>query len=287
MLTHNDFPHLPTRLKHQGRYLPWCSRPRRNGQLGKVPCAPHEGVLYPTDPFISKRMMSLYEATLWVQRGMADGIGLTVTPDLQVTVIDVDGCRSPDGTLTLEATDLLGRFSSVYAEVSPSGSDIHLLVPGRLPKGWRRRPPYDIIDLGYVTVTGRAVQFAQGWVDQSTTLADWHSELSPRRRGEVARATFASPVSSPLDTEALLTRARSARNGARFEGLWSGELGGYASRSEGDLVLVMMLLFWGGPALEDNAVDVLFLASGRNRGQWHGPYRLRTLARAREWRNQT
>ena len=55
--------------------------------------------------------------------GSFDGIGIRLSGSL--VMIDIDHCREEDGW-SLEAQEVLERFSTTYAEVSPSGNGIHL-----------------------------------------------------------------------------------------------------------------------------------------------------------------
>ena len=279
----HQYHQLPVTVREVECYLPWRAQRRRNGKLGKVPV---DGTsLRPIDPFDARAMTSLQKAARLVRPGLADGVGLTVTPDLRITVIDLDGCREIDGTFNHAAQSVLSRFPGTYAEISPSGRGLHLLVPGQVPAGWRRRDGIDIIDLGFVTVTGHCHRPAHGWTDLTDVLAEWHNELIPEQRIQAKPAS--RQRAAVVDDMALLTRACAARNGRRFSALWEGDLAGYPSRSDGDVVLIMMLLYWLGPDATDEAVDRLFCASARNRGQWQGAYRSRTLSKARQWRHQS
>ena len=95
-----------------------------------------------------------------------------------------------------------------------------------------------------------------------------------------------TPVSRPLrrlvtaSDVTILSRARSAKNGAAFARLWAGDWrDAYGSQSEGDLALCAMLAFWCG---NDSArVDHLFRQSGLYRDKWdRDDYRRATLERA-------
>ena len=63
-----------------------------------------------------------------------DGIGLVVGTD-DLLCIDLDGVRnSVTGVIAAEAVAIIERFNS-YAEVSPSGTGVHIWVRGHLPFG--------------------------------------------------------------------------------------------------------------------------------------------------------
>lgn len=69
-----------------------------------------------------------------------------------------------------------------------------------------------------------------------------------------------------LDDEELLSRARGASNGAKFERLWNGRIGGYESQSEADMALCCLLAFWTGG--DERWMDQLFRQSGLLREKW-------------------
>ena len=60
-----------------------------------------------------------------------DGIGFQLGDSY--VGIDLDRCRNPKtGEIESQATEIIGRLSS-YAEISPSGTGIHILTKGILP----------------------------------------------------------------------------------------------------------------------------------------------------------
>jgi putative DNA primase/helicase len=83
-----------------------------------------------------------------------------------------------------------------------------------------------------------------------------------------------------LDDDSVLARARSARNGERFRALFDESgLCGYASDSEADLALCLLLAFWTGRDVAQ--MDRLFRRSARMRDKWNRQdYRSRTIGRA-------
>jgi putative DNA primase/helicase len=49
---------------------------------------------------------------------------------------------------------------------------------------------------------------------------------------------------SELTDEQVISLARSAKNAAKFEALWQGDISGYASHSEADQAFVSLLAFY-------------------------------------------
>ena len=280
--------HIPEIIAELPRFLPWTARPRPNGRLAKVPVRlTEEQVPQPVNPLDPRHWQIHHDAQTHVHSGQADGLGIALTPDLGLTCIDIDDCRADNGALSPLALTILSRFPTGYVEISPSGRGLHLFAVGRVPAGWRRQAHVDIIDRGYVTVTGHIHRAASTWPDLTRDLAAWHREHSPVP-GKPLRQPEPSPVLLPQRSiNDIVQRAAQARNGARFQALWAGELAGYRSPSEADLALILMLLFWGGPGLTDAELLTLVRASGRHRAKWQtGSYAQRTLTAARRIRRQ-
>lgn len=69
--------------------------------------------------------------TVSSSRTSEDGIGFVVTDDDPIIGIDIDDCRDPEtGRFQKEVAELLSEVDT-YAEVSPSGTGIRILVEGK------------------------------------------------------------------------------------------------------------------------------------------------------------
>ena len=70
---------------------------------------------------------------------------------------------------------------------------------------------------------------------------------------------------SELIDEEVLELAKDAKNAAKFEALWRGDISGYASRSEADQALVSLLAFF---TQDEEQLDRLYQRSGLCREKW-------------------
>ena len=277
----------PVAWRPRRRYLPWRARDRPGGGVSKVPHGPVQGRWQPVDPLQSGHWLTYDEAGTVVQAGEADGIGLAVTPALRLTVIDLDACLATGGQLDERAQTVLDAFPGAYVEVSPSGWGLHVVLRAACGTGWRRQAGVELIDRGFVTVTGRAFQPVHTPLpDHTAALRAWHAARQPPGTPSPAPGL---QLAVPASDAALIQRAHNARNGARFAALWAGEAAGYATASEADLALLLMLDFWAGPGATDADLDRLFRQSGRYRPKWGSgaplsPYAGRTLATVRAYR---
>src|SRR5262249_45067279 len=155
-----------------------------------------------------------------------------------------------------------------YAEVSPTGTGIKLLVKGRISRAVKT----DTVELysknRYFTITGhRLTDAPSSVVACPDALRRLHRRFRKRPARHAAKPTGAVgwgprvgggyALADQLDDAELTRRARdSKRNGAAFVRLWAGDAGGYTSRSEADAALVNHLLYWTNGDL--GRVDRLF-----------------------------
>lgn len=104
----------------------------------------------------------------------------------------------------------------------------------------------------------------------------------PLVRCEVVPPTRATgqPLSPSMTDDVILQRVSGAKNGAKFAQLWAGDWSGYASQSEADLALCLLLAFW---TQDPDQLSRLFEDSGLYRAEkWtkRFDYRQRTIAKA-------
>ena len=113
--------------------------------------------------------------------------------------------------------------------------------------------------------------------DRSEELHTFHTRHFAVQVG--ASQTSTNGHSSALTDEEVIRLAQSARNAAKFEGLWSGDINGYASPSEADQAFISRLAFY---TQDEEQLDRLYRQSGLCRQKWlnRPDYRRRTITRA-------
>ena len=207
--------------------------------------------------------------------------------------IDLDHCRDPQtGAIEAWATEIIEQIDS-YAEVSVSGTGVHIIARGSLPPGRRRtgkdgkHPPVpagselETYDSGrYFVMTGVVVG-AAGVAERADRMAELHSRLFGTDANGLSGPSSPPPsaVGLPGDDE-LLRRIRASKQGEKFERLWGGD----TSASQGDdsvadLALCSILAFW--TRRDRDRIDRLFRQSGLCRQKWgRVDYREATLDRA-------
>src|SRR3712207_3717946 len=265
------------------QWVCWRSE-ERDGKTTKIPYSPLTGrKASSTNP---ETWGGYLEAVSACRKRGHDGIGFVFTKDDPFCGVDLDRCLDPDtGELEPWAREIIEELDS-YAEVSPSGNGVHVLVRAALPDGRNRKRQIEIYDHGrYFTVSGDHLEGTPRTIEErQERLLD----LRHRVLGEQPSANGHAPLRAAADTllsdQEIIAKATSADNGEKFRRLWAGDTSGYEhddneGHSEADLALCSMLAFWTGP--DPDRIDRLFRQSGLYRGKWErADYRERTIARA-------
>lgn len=171
-----------------------------------------------------------------------NGIGYVLSPDDPYAFIDLD---TYDPTLTDEDRERHQKIASAftgYAERSPSGKGLHLIVKGKVPAGRKRGGVEIYSQERYMTVTGDVWRDGP-IIEQPELLRILWDELAPENEGpdEEIPESKAQTIS---DWD-LCEAASKAFNGAKFISLWQGKWQGeYKSQSEADLALIDILAYY-------------------------------------------
>jgi len=136
----------------------------------KLPINPHSGgFASSTDPDTWGRF---HEAKAYhdLRSTTTDGIGFVFTDADQFVGVDLDDCREPEtGTIDEWAREIVQTIGS-YAEASPSGTGIHIIVRGAVPDGGNRKGGVEIYETGrYFTVTGDILELDGKRYDEITS----------------------------------------------------------------------------------------------------------------------
>jgi hypothetical protein len=262
------------------QWVCWRSE-ERDGKPTKVPYGPLTGRRADsTDP---QTWAGYQEAVSACKEHGYGGIGFVFTPEDDLCGVDLDGCLDPQtGEMEPWAREVIEELDS-YAEISPSGTGVHILVRGGLPEGRNRKGAFEAYDRGrYFTVTGKHLSGTPRSIESRQEELEG---VVRRVFGEPSANGHGAPVTAPgradngLPDAEVVQKALAASKGERFARLWAGDTSGYGSHSEADLALCGMLAFWtGGDATR---MDSLFRRSGLYRKKWdREDYRDKTIAEA-------
>lgn len=196
------------------------------------------------------------------------GIGFVFAEDDNRCGIDLDEAYDNEGRLKDWAKEIVEHFAS-YAECSPSGTGLHIIIAGKLPGGGRRRGNIEVYDRGrYFTVTGAHEILSPLTVENRQEELDAFLEKWLAPKVVVPTPPGDGRVSVPaLDfaDDELLAKAFAARNGWKIENLYQGDVSGYDSASEADEALCVQLAFYTRDRVQ---LDRLFRSSALMRSKW-------------------
>lgn len=242
---------IPQELRDVPNWVCWVG-------TDKIPKNPHTGSNAQSNN--PTTWGSFTEAINACSRYRFDGIGFMFAPPY--FGVDLDHC--------IDRVDFCDEFVETlqtYAEISKSGTGLHIICKGKLPDGPRRRGGVEMYSKGrYFICTGNVYNPAYTQIrDCTEPIKVLHSKYLP---ANTPRAEALRPESgASLEDSEVIDKARNSKTGALFNMLYTGNWTGlFPSQSEADLAFCNQLAFWTGR----NAIqmDRIFRASGLYRKKW-------------------
>lgn len=259
---------IPYELKELDRWCCFKIENDKHGRLTKRPYNPEYGLMAKSN-----------DSRTWVDFDTAiryedeyDGIGFF----FQDPYIGIDIDKVPEDIESYleneDADNIVSEFiESVesYAEISPSGTGIHIIVKGELPDKGRRRGNVEIYDAGrFFTMTGNHIGGYNFINDDSDygKLKFLHKKYigTPTQQ---EKTNMSSGLGNDLSIEEIIDVAKKSKNGLRFTTLYEGDWTQfYSSQSEADMALASDLAFW--TARDYKKMDAIFRKSSLYRDKW-------------------
>lgn len=149
----HQFENIPEELRRRPQWLVW-KLEERDSKPTKIPyIAGGVGKASSTD---SETWRSFDEAVVALKTGRYDGIGFVFSTGDPYAGIDLDDCRNPEtGELEVWAAKTVQDLEG-YAEVSPSGTGVHIIVRGKAPNKKRGKVEAYSSER-YFTITGQVL----------------------------------------------------------------------------------------------------------------------------------
>lgn len=153
------------------------------------------------------------------------------------TVIDLDKPTTQEQAD--RHTRILQAFSDTYAEISVSGTGVHIICRGSIPCVIKADNVEVYSRSRYIVMTGNTL-VDKPIIDCQAMLDVLYAEM-PRA---VADQALIEEDENWMSDATVVDRALSAANGDKFSALSRGDWSGYPSQSEADLALISILCFW-------------------------------------------
>lgn len=269
---------IPQELRERRQWVCW-KWMRRGDDWTKVPINPHTGHRAKAD---NHRTWGSFETALRRYEAREDvaGVGFVFTDWDPYAGVDYDDCLGTDGKLHQRVAEDL-RILGGYAEVSPSGTGVKVIVRARKP-GDRCRTkevPWggeiEIYDRArFFAITGAVLEGHRAVTDAQEAVEEIYGRSFPAASQE--HPPPRAEGSGLLEDEELLRKARNSKNGAGFRKLYDrGDVSGYGSHSEADFALLGRLCFW--TRLDPGQMERMFVASALYRGSKGRDYVRRSI----------
>jgi hypothetical protein len=274
----------PTALAVRPEAIPAALRKRRQWVVWRFVW---DGKWWKKPPFnpVSDKPAKSNDAKTWgtfaqaVRRyrdGKYDGIGFMLSADDPFVAVDLDDCHDTTTGRTDDFAERVIALLRSYAEASPSGAGLHVIIRGELPRTIKAAVAEVYARGQYITMTGHRRPDCPATVNRRPaafrTFLEW---LDCKRELPPARPRAARPAAADggagsfrgLDDDDLIAFA--CREKKKFNLYWHGQLAGKPSWSEASFGLTAYLAFYTG--CDADRMDRLMRQSKLYRDKWDEP----------------
>ena len=261
---------IPASMREMDQWVLWNKDPAK----GKIPYQ------------INGRMAKSNDPSTWTSFSNAlkcaanyDGIGFMFSGSW-ITGIDIDHCIDENGQISSHAQVIMDQCKS-YAEKSPSGTGIHILVEGTVPSGVKTAEIEMYCEGRYFTVTGDKLNdyVIEAKQDVLNQLHKKFAKVVKEIDNPADPQFWGDPKPQHNDYE-ILQRAFSSANGSKIKALYDGDMSAYGDdHSRADQGLCNYLAFWLDK--DFSRIDQAFIDSRLYRDKWDRPdYKAMTINKA-------
>ena len=269
-----DFNNIPDEIKIINNWSLW-KLEKRNDKTTKHPYQ-IDGVMAKVNTPSTWTTFNNVIETYNHREGAYSGIGFNLLGS-GLTIIDIDHCIE-DGIMSEKAQTIIDYMGS-YTEKSQSGTGVHILAKGSIPKGLHQE--IEMYCTGrYFALTGDVIcgDVIESRQEQLDVLYKSHQKKEIETKQEVK--VIAPKGIDGGSADGLLEKAFNSKNGAKIRALYYGDTSDYdKDDSKADQALCNYLAFWFDK--DWNSIDSNFKSSGLYRNKWNRPdYKASTIDRA-------
>ena len=231
----SQFKNIPEELKAYKSWVLWRSEDIGAAKPTKIPYQINGHKASVINP---SQWSSFHDACKVFEAGGYSGIGFVFSSNDPYSFIDLD--QSDDAAIINRQHEIYQSFGS-YAELSPSGLGLHIIVKGTVPNG-RRRSSIEIYSSErYATFTGN--------IYNNHPIRDAQNELD-KLWAQLGDSTpqhfiYKGDIEEKQSDSEIIRIASEAANGDKFQSLFAGNWQGlYPSQSEADISLINIIEFY-------------------------------------------
>ena len=280
----------PSELISYDQWILWKLEGQTEGKPKKVP--------YTTNGFQAKTndrtTWTSFDESFEIYRMNSDtysGLGFVFTEADPFIGIDYDHVIDSMGIIDPEIMGEINIWNS-YAEISQSGTGIHVIVTGTMPGPRKRGNGCEMYSSGqFIAITGnhlKGTSFTVNEAPEEVIRAIYHRMIKPVEDSSKSKIpadenSKEPKVSARLGTPdfGILDKCKRAKNSDRFNILYGGNweiLGCYPSQSEADLALCSLFAAY---TQDKSQIDRLFTGSGLYSEKWNrDDYKGKTINKA-------
>lgn len=236
-MTHS-FGNIPSEMHFFRQWIVWRFEDKGGKKPDKVPYSPlfngHAAVDAPGTWGAYDDAVRRYEA------GGMDGIGFVLTEDDPYCFIDLDDADGHQETFDRQKRIL--DMCPGYAELSPSGTGLHIITKAAIERGRKRSKIEVYSNARYMTMTGNVYRDAPIVDAQEFVSMLWHEMGGPASLHGVG-----VDAEERETDEQVLDKLFNANNGEKARDLYAGDWTVHYdpnSQSEADQALINMLAFY-------------------------------------------
>lgn len=247
------YHNLPDEIKQYKQWVNWRYEANLENPNGKPKKPAYvNGYKIDVTKVEQNEFMSFDQAV--AQSESFDGIGFALSSRDPYAIIDLDDAAGNPSVVEKQQA-IYSSFPS-YAELSPSGKGLHIIVRGDVPLGVKRNWIEFYSSQRYMTMTGNIYR-GLPIVDCSSELIKLYQELKDDQRS--VYQTIVEDAPQLEEDTVILNRALNAENGEKFKRLYNGHWQeDYPSNSEADLAFFNIVAFY---TQNREQIVRLFLAS--------------------------